>query len=230
MADALGGVFGTTVTTQTARVSAATYEGYSALVSELGRYASRFEYTKLLARVREVDPATLTAPAGQDPAELLAFYEVLSCSMLKRSQCVLERSRAFLERWPDGTYVASVESFLTQVEDEALDREAAGAGLEERLAEIAAMKVAEEDKLELRAAAYFAAKAYERAAALYLERRGSSVGAEEKYLSLTSMAAMAFEFAGDFDGARKVLETARSTFPKGFRRQRLHQHLRRLPK
>jgi len=215
-------------------LAADTYAAYTAAMTALGKLVAAAEYTKVLALVDDYQKKPFDAPPGQDAREMLAYYQVFACSMLKREECVRTRAADYRQRWPDGMWKTAVESFVRQLEDLELERTTAQAKLGEQLAEIDTQAqqhhLPEAQVVERRAWAYFAAKRFVESAAQFARLRALTAADEEAWFKATESYVLACEQAGRFDDGRAALLEARARNETRFRLQHLRDTLERLPK
>lgn len=210
------------------------YAEYTAAMTALGKLVAASEYTKVLALVDEYQRTPLEAPPGQDGKEMLAYYRVFACSMLKRHECVRTRAAEYRQAWPDGLWKTAVEGFARQLEDLELERSVAKGELDKQLAEIEAQArqhgLPDAQVAERRAWAYFGAKRFVEAAAQFTRVRALVTADEEAWFKATESYVLACEQAGRFDDGRAALLEARARNETRFRLRHLRDTLERLPK
>jgi hypothetical protein len=235
LATAVGEVFGASAVTPTSAPAAAgDYGAFTEMMTGLGRRMSNSEYTQMLTDLDRYATMKVTSPPGTDAGEMLVYYRVIACAMLKRTDCVQKSAAEYRARWPSGTYSAAVQTYVDQIADAAAERADAAEELERRLAEIAdqnkrgSVDAAQAD--ELVAYAYFSAKEWQKAAGLFeaLVRQQQKV--PDKLMQLAQALCIAAEQIGDFERCRVVLTKAEQDYPKEFRKAGLQHTLRRLPK
>jgi hypothetical protein len=235
---AVGELFGAKVTSTTTLATpppnATTYGAFTAMVAEFGKLMTNGEYTRIIDAVQRYEAADIAAPPGTDGQELLAYYRISACAALKQEDCVRRSRTDYVKRWPDGVYRAGVDGFVDRFDDERLARQDNLPELRERVADI--RRLHEEGTIDEREAgfrlgyAYLGANHYREAAA-HLRRVLAQFQQEpERAIDVVKGLVAALTQAGDFAAARKVLERARASFPRRFRRAGLHHQLRHLPR
>ncbi|MBI3178087.1 MAG: hypothetical protein HYZ27_00400 [Deltaproteobacteria bacterium] len=236
MSAAVGEVFRTQVALSGPVVGPAgeTYADFQAAMTALGKRMAQNEYTEMLADLDRYEHAHIPSPPNVDVAEILTFYRVTACMMLKRGPCLEAAARAYLARWPKGMYAVSVQGYVDQVQDAALQQEAKRGELMARIEEIKARhragKLSEEEALEQAAYAYFGAGAYEESIQAFRKLVQNRRHDPDQAMDLVKVFATALQQAGRFDEARRVLEKAQQVEPKLFRLKGLHHQLRSLPR
>ncbi|MBI5508616.1 MAG: hypothetical protein HY903_07675 [Deltaproteobacteria bacterium] len=200
----------------------------------LGRRMSNNQYTEMLADLDRYERTTVAVPDNVNLAELLVFYRVTACFMLRRLQCMRTAAQDYLARFPAGLYASAVQSYVDQIEDAALQRDAKNDELGRRLKEIRAQlqqgALDPAQAQEMTAYAYFGAQHYEEAAPLFAALIESYQNKPDKMMELVQSLAIGLEQLGRFDQARGVLEKAEQRYPREFRLHGLAPQLRRLPK
>ena len=149
--------------------------------------------------------------------------------MLKKSECMQAAAKKYNDKWPGGMYKTSVQSYVDQLLDEEIKRDAGKDDLKKRLAEIEASAVDATQKEEMVAWAYFSANLFDEAGTRF-DRLQASTQEPDKHLDHVNNAAMAYNRAGNFKRARELLEKAQSDYPKPFRLKGMHHTLSTIPK
>ena len=242
MANAVGELFQvevkppqkTPATPTTAGASGPDYSEFTRITQALSARMMRNEYTQLLTDLDHYEGQNIASPPSFSLPELLAFYRVNACFMLKRARCVRTAGEDYLKRWPTGIYEHQVQSYVDQLDDMALTRDAKSDELAARLKEIAGLKAAgtytESLAEELVAAAYMSAQHYDEAQAHYVKLIDAYRDNADKMLDLVQILGVSYEQTGKFVECRALLEDAQKRFPKQFRVKGLHHQLSRLPK
>jgi tetratricopeptide (TPR) repeat protein len=199
----------------------------------LAKRMSNSDYSGLLSDLDGLEGSIMTAPPGVDRDEIFTYYRATACMMLKRLDCLTTAANGYLRRWPDGLYAQAVRGYLDNQQDQVFAESVGARDLGARLEEIAAARRAgtlTSHQADLQEAyAYFGAKQFREAARRFRALLDSLPTAEAR-LDVVQVLAIALEQAGDFDGARRVLEAAQERAPRLFREKGLHHHLRRLPR
>jgi len=240
MAEAVGDLFdvdiavaGPTVATP-APATGTDYSDYTALMNELARLGSNNEFSQLLSRVDRAERQTINTPPSVDLKELLVYYRAFACSMLKRTKCVRATVLVYQKLWPQGMYASTMQAYIDQLDDTALQRDAHKNEVDQKLEDLRrAVKsgaMSALDGKEAGAAVLMGGRRYPEAAAVYAELVKATKSKPAKAMELVGMLVMALENAGELAKARQVLEEARRRNPKLFRLQGLHHKLRSLPK
>jgi tetratricopeptide (TPR) repeat protein len=241
MAAAVGDLFGVTIAVSGPTVVAAPaapasadYSDYTALMNELARLGSNSEYSQLLTEVERAENQAIAAPPSVDLKELLVYYRAFACSMLKRDECVRATVRVYQKLWPQGMYASTMQAYIDQLDDTALQRDAQTDDVNRKLEDLrnavksGAMPAL--DGKEAGAAVLMGGRRYAEAAAVYSELVKAYKSKPTKAMELVGMLVMALENAGELAKARQVLEEARRRQPRLFRIQGLHHKLRSLPR
>ncbi len=210
------------------------YAEFTALTMAISKRMMNNEYAELLKELDDYDRRTIVAPPSVSLPELLTFYRITACSMLKQTPCVRTYAKRYLAGFPQGLYRQSVESYVDQLDDAELQREAGSAELGARLKEIADQQAAgsytPEMALELTASAHMGARDYPGAIPIYLKLLTLSEANAERAVNFAQLLSVAYEQTGQFAECRAMLEKVQTRHPKQFRLQGLHQTLKRLPK
>jgi len=213
------------------------YEAYAQAAALLGRRMSNYEYTALLKDLDAYDAAPMAAPPGQDAHELFTFYRVTACFMLKRAECLRAAATRYREKWPGGTYANGVQSYLTQLEDEALQREAKQRELVVQRANVASDRLRNRGNAGFDEPASYLAEGYaclgsyafDEAARVFADLL-NRVGTEAQWFEAAEGLLSAYERAGRFDEARALLDRAEAKNATTFRLRGMHLTRQRLPK
>jgi len=241
MAAAVGDLFGVelavtgpTVTPPSPPATGPDYSDYTALMNELARLGSNSEFSQLLSQLDRVEHQKINTPPSVDLKELLVYYRAYGCSMLKRNKCVRNTVLVYQKLWPQGMYASTMQAYVDQLDDTALQRDAQADDVKQKLEDIRrAVKsgaMSPLDGKEAGAAMLMGGRRYPEAAAVYGELVKAYKHKPAKAMELVSMLVMALEFAGEIGKARQVLEESRRRQPRLFRLQGLHHKLRSLPK
>ncbi|MEZ0312083.1 MAG: hypothetical protein ACAI38_09920 [Myxococcota bacterium] len=243
MAQVVGTCFKTTVQTVAVQTPSAEsdYSGYMSLVTELGGYATRSEYSSFLGKLEELKARAAkvkTPPGGASGEELLTYYQALACFTLKREACLRAASARYQKDWAAGLYRTGIDSFVTTMDDQKTAQRDHEAEVKERIADIREKaKAGTYDALqteELVALAYYGGQDYAPAAkhfAQLLDKLYAEKPAQlDKIMSTTSLAVLALQQVGEFDAARAALKKAETLDAKAYRTSGLQQTARSLPK
>jgi hypothetical protein len=210
------------------------YSEFTRITSALSARMMHNEYTELLTDLDRFEKAKVTSPPSFSLPELLSFYRVNACFMLKRPACVRTNGEDYIKRWPTGMYQVQIQNYIDQLEDMAFARDAKSDELKARLKEIADLQAKgtydANLALELTAAAYMSAQHYTEATPVYLKLVDIYEGDPEKMLGLVQILGVAYEQTGKFAECRALLKRAQERYPKQFRIKGLHYQLNRLPK
>jgi hypothetical protein len=209
------------------------YGEFTAIMTGLGKRMSNYQYTAMLSDLDQYAKKKIEAPQGVDIEEMFTFYRTTACAMLKKRDCLDSAARAYLSRWPEGSYANAVQSYVDQAMREDAEREAKKDELAKSLAQIEArsgrsISVAQAD--EQRAYAYYGAHEWEKAAQLFQRALDQLASDEERAISIVQMIGYSLSNAGKFGEARKALEAAQQKYPTAFRAKGLAQQLRLIPK
>ena len=234
MATAVGELFGIELAAPRAISAAEDYTEYTGIVTAMGKLMGNLEYTRALAELDRLEPraASVRAPMGQSLEELLVMYRATACAMLKRAECTRAAVSKYRERWPEGTYRLTMDTFADHL-DTAEAQSGDKAELRRRLSEIDEQgKKGVLDALqvrELQAYAYMSAHEPDEAARRFLKLLDEPLEAE-RAITLVQAALACLEQTGQYEEARALLARIEKRYPREYKAASLHQRARMLPK